>query len=172
MAAGLLSETGGPVQAQALPVTPPASPATRLIPLPPTRAATEQQRPGPQTLLPPARRLGIAVVGLGNLALAEVIPALGQTQYCKLAALVSGSPDKAGEVAAQHGLPARSVYSYGNYDAIRNNPDVDIIYIILPNSMHAEYTVRGVHRAGRPGRQAHPVREADGDLVRGVPAND
>lgn len=51
-------------------------------------------------------------------------------------------------VAAQHGIPARSVYSYRNYDTIRNNLDVDIIYIILPNSLHAEYTVRGA-QAGK-----------------------
>ena len=32
------------------------------------------------------------------------------------------------------------------YDTIRDNPDVDITYIVLPNSMHAEYTVRGAQR--------------------------
>ena len=147
-AAGLLGGAGAKVVAQAPPVTPPNTPETRPIPLPPTSAATERPPEQAATPLPPARRLGVAVVGLGNLTLAQIIPAFGEAKYCKLAALVSGSPDKAAEVAAQHGIPARSVYSYAAYDTIRDNPDVDIIYIVLPNSMHAEYTVRGA-RAGK-----------------------
>ncbi len=129
-------------------VTPPSAPETRPLPLPPTSAATERTPDPAPTLLAPSRRLGVAVVGLGNLALAEVIPAFGETKYCKLTALVSGTPDKAREVAAQHGIPAGSIYSYETYDTIRNNPNVDIIYIILPNSLHAEYTVRGA-QAGK-----------------------
>lgn len=127
---------------------PPAGPETKPIPLPPTSAATERTPDPAPTPLAPGKRLGVAVVGLGNLALAQVIPAFGETKYCKLTALVSGSPAKAREVAAQHGIPARSVYSYATYDAIKNNPEVDIIYVILPNSMHAEYTVRGA-QAGK-----------------------
>ncbi len=129
-------------------LTPPAGPETKPIPLPPTSAATETTPEPAPTPLAPSKRLGFAVVGLGNLALAQVIPAFGETKYCKLTALVSGTPDKAREVAEQHGIPARSVYSYETYDAIKNNPDVDIIYVILPNSLHAEYTVRGA-QAGK-----------------------
>ena len=147
-AAGLLGEIGGTSLAQTPAAVPPDSPATKPIPLPPFDAPTEQKQPPPPLPLPPDKRLGVAVVGLGNLALAQVIPALAQSKYCKLTALVSGSPDKANEVAAQHGLSPRSVYSYQNYDNLRDNPDVDIIYIILPNSMHAEYTVRGA-QAGK-----------------------
>lgn len=147
VAAGLLGEIDRKAAAQALAVTPPVSPATQPISLPPFDAPTEQKRLGPPLLLPPDKRLGIAVVGLGNLALTQVIPALSQSKYCKLTALVSGSPDKAQQVAVQHGVPAKNVYRYQNYDTIRDNPDVDIIYIILPNSMHAEYTVRGAQAA-------------------------
>ena len=148
VAAGLLGETVAQAAAQAPPVTPPATPETRPIPLPPTSASTERPPDKAPTPLPPSRRLGIAVVGLGNLALAQIIPAFGETKFCKLAALVSDSPDKANEVAAQHDIPTRSVYSYATYDTIRDNPDVDIIYIVLPNSLHAEYTVRGA-QAGK-----------------------
>ena len=153
--------------AQAPPVTPPTSPATQPISLPPFTAPTEKQPDPPPLPLPPEQRLGIAVVGLGNLALSEVIPAIGQTKYCKLAALVSGTPDKADEVAAQHGIPARSVYSYENYDTIRDNPDVDIIYIILPNALHAEYTVRGA-QAGKHILCEKPMATSS----RRVPADD
>lgn len=82
------------------------------LPLPPLAAPTEKQPGKPPRPLPPSRRLGIAVVGLGNLAMTQIILTLSDTKYCKLTALVSGSPDKAAEVAAQHGLPARSIYTY------------------------------------------------------------
>ncbi len=130
------------------PVSPPSAPETRKIPLPPTSAATEKTPEPAPAPLAPSRRLGVAVVGLGNLALAQVLPAFGEAKYCKPAALVSGSPAKAREVAAQYGIPERSLYSYANFDSIRNNPDVDIVYVILPNSMHAEFTVRGA-QAGK-----------------------
>jgi len=143
-AVALAAETARQVSA----ITPPAAPETMPIPLPPTSAATERTHDPAPIPLAPSKRLGVAVVGLGNLALAQVIPAFGETKYCKLTALVSGTPDKAREVAAQHGIPARSIYSYETYDTIKNNPNVDIIYIILPNSMHAEYTIRGA-QAGK-----------------------
>jgi len=51
-------------------------------------------------------------------------------------------------VAAENGLPERSIYSYETFDKIRDNPDVDIVYVCLPNSMHAEYVIRAA-RAGK-----------------------
>ncbi len=98
--------------------------------------------------LPPDRRICFAVVGLGNLAIQHIIPAFGECKNAKLTALVSGDAAKAGEVARQHGVPARSVYSYQNYDSIRENPDVQVIYVVLPNGLHREYTVRGA-QAGK-----------------------
>lgn len=45
-------------------------------------------------------------------------------------------------MARQYGVPMRGVYTYDTFDQIRDNPDIDVVYIILPNAMHAEYTVR------------------------------
>lgn len=47
-----------------------------------------------------------------------------------------------GRVAAW-GRARGNIYGYANYDELRDNPAVDIVYVILPNSMHAEYTIRG-----------------------------
>ena len=164
VAATLLAET----QAQAA-VAPPAAPETRPIPLPPTSAPTERSPEQAPLPLSPSRRLGFAVVGLGNLALAQVIPAFGETKYCKLTALVSGTPDKAREVATQHGVPARSVYSYENYDTIRDNPDVDVVYVILPNSMHEEYTVRAA-QAGKHVLCEKPMATSSAECQRMIDA--
>ena len=94
------------------------------------------------------KKLGYAIVGLGSYGLGRIIPEMANTTRSRLAAVVSGDPAKARRVAAEHGLPARSVYDYENFDGIRDNPDVDIVYVVLPNSMHAEYTIRAA-RAGK-----------------------
>jgi predicted dehydrogenase len=92
--------------------------------------------------------LGFAIVGLGRLALEEILPAFGECKSARPVALVSGDRAKAEKVAQQYGIKPESIYNYQNYDNLRNNPDVDVIYIVLPNSMHAEYTVRGA-QAGK-----------------------
>ncbi|AIT05400.1 glucose-fructose oxidoreductase [Sphingomonas taxi] len=96
----------------------------------------------------PDRPLGYAIVGLGSYGLGVIIPQFANCTHSRLAAVVSGDAAKAQRVAAEHGLPARSVYSYANFDTIRDNPDVDIVYVCLPNSMHAEYTIRAA-KAGK-----------------------
>jgi predicted dehydrogenase len=96
----------------------------------------------------PNRKLGYAMVGLGYYAMNVIMPQFKNCQRSRLAAVVSGDPEKAKRVAAEYGLPASGIYNYQNYDSIRDNPDVDVIYVCLPNSMHAEYTIRGA-KAGK-----------------------
>src|SRR5438874_8493700 len=91
---------------------------------------------------PPGRKLGWAVVGLGNLSIHEILPAFAKCEKSKVVAFVSGHPDKANKLAMRYGVNPKNIYNYQNYDTIKDNPEVDIIYIVLPNGMHAEYTVR------------------------------
>ncbi|MFN6559455.1 MAG: Gfo/Idh/MocA family protein [Nostoc sp. ChiSLP01] len=114
----------------------------------PISAQTEVETGGPPTALPPERRLGFAIVGLGRLTLEEIMPAFAECKLAKPTALVSGDAAKANLVAQQYGIKPQNIYNYQNYDNLRNNPDVDAIYIVLPNSMHREYTVRGA-KAGK-----------------------
>jgi len=93
---------------------------------------------------PPAHRIGFALVGIGKLTQTQLIPALRATKVAKLTALVSGHADKAKRVAAAEGVPERNIYSYESFDKIASNPDVDVVYVVLPNSMHAEYTIRAL----------------------------
>ncbi|MDZ8221813.1 Gfo/Idh/MocA family oxidoreductase [Nostoc sp. ChiVER01] len=118
------------------------------IQFPPISEKTEVDTGGPPTALPPERRLGFAIVGLGRLALEEIMPAFAECKLAKPTALVSSDAAKANQVAQQYGIKPQNVYNYQNYDNLRNNPDVDVIYIVLPNSMHREYTVRGA-KAGK-----------------------
>jgi predicted dehydrogenase len=97
---------------------------------------------------PPGKKLGWAVVGLGSLAINQILPAFAKCEKSKVVALVSGHPDKANKLALRYGVNPKNIYNYENYDSIKDNPEVDVIYIVLPNGMHAEYTVRG-HQAGK-----------------------
>jgi predicted dehydrogenase len=94
------------------------------------------------------KKSGYAIVGLGNLALGQVMPAFAQCQLSAPVALVSGHPDKAKSVAAKYNLDSKTIYNYENYDSIKDNPSIDIVYNILPDSMHAEYTIRAL-KAGK-----------------------
>src|SRR5260370_1690818 len=100
----------------------------------------------PQLIVPepPGEKLGWAIVGLGNLAIHQILPAFAQCEKSKVVALVSGHPDKANKLALRYGVNPKNIYNYGNYDSIKDNPEVDVIYIVLPNSMDAEYTIRGI----------------------------
>jgi predicted dehydrogenase len=97
---------------------------------------------------PPGKKLGWAIVGLGSLSIHQILPAFAQCEKSKVVALVSGHPDKANKLALRYGVNPKSIYNYQNYDSIKDNPEVDIIYIVLPNGMHCEYTVRGL-QAGK-----------------------
>jgi predicted dehydrogenase len=97
---------------------------------------------------PPGRKLGWALVGLGSLSINQIMPAFAKCEKSRLAAFVSGSPDKARKLALRYGVAEKNIYSYENYDAIKDNPDIDIVYIVLPNGMHAEYTIRAA-KAGK-----------------------
>src|SRR5438270_10925646 len=93
---------------------------------------------------PPGRKLGWAIVGLGSLSINQILPAFAKCEKSKVVAFVSGHPDKASKLALRYGVDPKNIYNYQNYDSIKDNPEVDIIYIVLPNGMHAEYTVRGL----------------------------
>jgi len=95
-----------------------------------------------------AARIGWAIVGLGQLALEEIMPAFRECKLSRPVALVSGHSDKAKKVAEAYGIKPTAIYDYESFDRLAENKDVDAIYIVLPNSMHAEFTMRGL-RAGK-----------------------
>lgn len=97
---------------------------------------------------PPGKKLGWAIVGLGSLSIHQILPAFAKCEKSKVVALVSGHPDKANKLAQRYGVDSKNIYNYENYDSLKNNPEIDVIYIVLPNGMHAEYTVRGL-QAGK-----------------------
>jgi len=90
-------------------------------------------------------RLGVALVGLGYYSTDLLAPALQQTKNCYLAGIVTGTPSKAESWKQKYSIPEKNIYNYQNFDQIANNADIDVVYIVLPPSMHMEYTVRAAN---------------------------
>jgi predicted dehydrogenase len=101
---------------------------------PPGGNAPQPRRPG--------ERIGFAVIGLGRIALEEVLPAFAESKEARPVALVSGSTAKARVVAAQHGIPDSAIHGYEDFERLRDNPAVQAVYIALPNAMHRGFTER------------------------------
>ncbi|MFL1463551.1 Gfo/Idh/MocA family protein [Roseococcus sp. DSY-14] len=122
-----------PVLAAGAAAAQPAAPALVGRPMPKLEA---------EPFLPPERRVGFAVVGLGKFALNQILPAFGACRKARLAAVVSGDAGKARRVAAQHGAPA--TYSYDSFEEVARNPEVQVVYVILPNIFHRPFTERAL----------------------------
>lgn len=149
-AASTTPGAAGPVPnlpAQSPPATVPSD-EQKPIELEQIKAKTEQQEGPTPTPLAPDERVGYAIVGLGHLALNQILPGFGECKQSKPVALVSGSPEKMAKVARQYGIKPENCYSYADYDKLHDNKEVQAIYIVLPNGMHAEYTIRGA-QAGK-----------------------
>lgn len=140
------SKSGMPPVATTKPVSPPSKVPAKIdepIELEAWKSSVDRQSPPTPSPLPPEQRVGYALVGLGHLSLEELLPAFASCKKSKPVALVSGNPEKMKHVALQYGIKAENCYSYETYDQLKNNPEVQVIYIVLPNSMHAEFTIRG-----------------------------
>ncbi|MFO7446404.1 MAG: Gfo/Idh/MocA family oxidoreductase [Ignavibacteriaceae bacterium] len=94
------------------------------------------------------KKLGIALVGLGGYATRQLAPALQETKHCHLSGIVTGTPDKAVKWKREYNIPDENIYNYENFDRIADNKSIDIVYVVLPNSMHHEFTIRAA-KAGK-----------------------
>jgi glucose-fructose oxidoreductase len=98
-------------------------------------------------IIPPQKktRIGVALVGLGYYSTDILAPALQQTEFCYLAGVVTGTPAKAESWKKKYNLPDKNIYNYDNVGSVSNNPDIDVLYIVLPPSMHAEYSIKAAN---------------------------
>ena len=94
------------------------------------------------------KKLGVALVGLGGYSTYQLAPALLETSFCKLTGIVTGTPEKESIWAEKYGIPKKNIYNYDNFDAIKDNDEIDIVYVVLPNAMHAEFSIRAA-KAGK-----------------------
>ncbi|GAB3415986.1 Gfo/Idh/MocA family protein [Niabella aquatica] len=91
--------------------------------------------------------LRVALMGLGGYA-RRVAEAMNHCRRAKVTGLISGTPEKLKSWGAAYHVPEKNCYNYQNFDSIRNNPDIDAVYVTTPNALHCNNTVRAA-RAGK-----------------------
>jgi len=87
------------------------------------------------------KKLNIALCGLGRYA-GYVAEGLQDSEYCRIAGLVTGTPSKADSWGVKYNVPKQNIYNYQNFDDVKNNKDIDLVYVILPNALHKEFVLR------------------------------
>ena len=96
----------------------------------------------PSILVPrPKDKLGVALVGLGYYSTDLLAPALQLTEHCELRGIVTGTPSKIPVWQEKYRIKDKNVYNYESMHQIANNPDIDVVYIVLPPFIHMKYSV-------------------------------
>lgn len=116
--------------------------ADRQVRFPAILKSSEAGEDDVQGPLPDNERVGFAIVALGRLSVEQILPAFGQCKKAKLAALVSGSPEKLTALGRQYGLKADRLLSYDEFEKLGSANDVRVVYIVLPNALHKGFVVR------------------------------
>jgi glucose-fructose oxidoreductase len=97
---------------------------------------------------PGKKKLGVALVGLGGYSRGQLGPALKVTEHTRLAGVVTGSREKGLKWAAEYGFPEGNIYGYDTMHRMADNPDIDIVYVVTPNGLHAEHAIAAA-KAGK-----------------------
>lgn len=132
-------------------------------------AAEAPYGPASQEPLQAGRKLGVALVGLGGYSAGQLAPALQETTNCELVGIVTGTPAKAAQWKRKYNLADQNIYTYDNFDSIKDNPAIDIVYVVLPNALHAEFVVRAA-RAGKHVICEKPMATSAADCRRMIAA--
>jgi len=91
--------------------------------------------------------LRVAIMGLGSYG-TRVAEAMQACTKAKLVGVISGTPSKIKNWQSRFGIPEKNSYNYENFDNIKNNPDIDAVYVITPNGLHHDEVIR-VAQAGK-----------------------
>ena len=91
--------------------------------------------------------LRVAIMGLGGYG-TRVAEAMRDCRMAKLVGVISGTPSKIITWQNKYNIPGKNCYNYENFDNIKNNPDIDAVYVITPNGLHHDEVIR-VAKAGK-----------------------
>jgi len=91
--------------------------------------------------------LRVAIMGLGSYG-TRVAEAMKSCTRAKLVGVISGTPSKITNWQSKYNIPEKNCYNYENFDSIKDNPDIDAVYIITPNALHMDEAKR-VAKAGK-----------------------
>ena len=91
--------------------------------------------------------LRVAIMGLGSYG-TRVAEAMQACKMAKLVGLISGTPSKIKNWQSKYNISENNCYNYENFDLIKDNPDIDAVYVITPNALHHDQVIR-VAKAGK-----------------------
>lgn len=91
--------------------------------------------------------LRVAIMGLGSYG-TRVAEAMQSCTKAKLVGVISGTPSKVQAWQRKYNIPEKNCYNYENFDRIKDNPDIDAVYVITPNALHHDEVIR-VAKAGK-----------------------
>ena len=118
----------------------------------------------PAGTLPPydGLMLRVAIMGLGSYG-TRVAEAMQSCKKAKLVGVISGTPAKVTAWKSKYNIPDKNCYDYSNFDKIKDNPDIDAVYVITPNALHKDQVIR-VAKAGKHAISEKPmsINAADG----------
>lgn len=104
-------------------------------------------QPAPATVTAQGPTLRVALMGLGGYC-SRVAEAIQSCNRVKITGLISGTPQKLADWGAKYQVPEDSRYNYENFDRIKDNPNIDAVYVITPNALHHDQVIR-VAQAGK-----------------------
>lgn len=91
--------------------------------------------------------LRVAIMGLGSYG-NRVAEAMQACKKAKITGVISGTPSKIKTWQSKYNIPEKNCYNYENFDSIKDNPDIDAVYVITPNGLHKDQSIR-VAKAGK-----------------------
>ncbi|MEB2781891.1 Gfo/Idh/MocA family oxidoreductase [Algoriphagus sp. C2-6-M1] len=112
-----------------------------------------------------SKTLRVAIMGLGSYG-TRVAEAIQDCKRTKLVGVISGTPSKVVAWREKYDIPEKNCYNYENFDAIKDNPDIDAVYVITPNGLHKDQVIR-VAKAGKHAISEKPmaVNAEDGQAM-------
>ncbi len=99
--------------------------------------------------------LRVAIMGLGSYG-TRVAEAMQDCTKAKLVGVISGTPEKVAKWQSKYNIPEKNCYNYENFDKIKDNPDIDAVYVITPNALHHDQVIR-VAKAGKHAISEKPM---------------
>lgn len=89
----------------------------------------------------PGKKLGVALLGLGGYATNNLAPALQETAHIELRGIITGSPEKIPVWKEKYGIKDSNIYNYENLSSIRDNDEIDVVYIVTPTFLHKKFSI-------------------------------
>src|ERR1700730_1035292 len=84
------------------------------------------------------KKVAWGVLGVANIAVKKVLPAMQRGEWCEIAAIASRDLQKAERAAKELGIGK----AYGSYEELRADPEIEAVYNPLPNNLHVPWSIR------------------------------